>query len=145
MALLGALAPDALAQGAVQVSIAPNAELRVTLVTPPGGRMRGRFLAISGDTLTMTRGDGRATVGVPRSRLQRVEVRGAPDRRRGAVIGAGLLGGIAVVFGGLDYSRDSISGGELTGAIVGNAIIGGLIGAGFAPRRWTPVPGIAAR
>lgn len=73
---------------------------------------------------------------VRRTASGQVAVRGEPDRRAGILRGAAVFAGIAVVFGGIDVARDEISSGEYASTILGNAIIGGMVGYLFSPRRW---------
>ncbi|MBA3890244.1 MAG: hypothetical protein H0X64_06915 [Gemmatimonadaceae bacterium] len=131
---------SAVAQEGVAVTIAPDAEVRATLVPGAGARVTGRFVSLTRDTLAVAVGSERMRRAMPVQTVARVEVRGPRDRKRGAVIGAGLLGGIAVVFGGIDVSKGSLATDEYIGAIAANAVIGGLIGAALAPRGWIPVP-----
>lgn len=127
------------AQAGAVVTIAPEAEVRVTPVAGAGPRVTGRFVSLTPDTLTFARGKERTRVAMPAAAVQRLEVRGPRDRKRGAIIGGGILGGIAVVFGGIDVSKGSLGAGEYVGTIVGNSVIGALAGAALAPRGWTTV------
>lgn len=138
--LCGYSSQTAAAQGAAVVTIAPGAEVRVTPSPGTGVRTDGRFVSLTRDTLTFATGPQRSHLAIPTTAVQRLEVRGSRQRTRGAVIGAGILGGIAVVFGGIDASKGSIGTGEYLGTIAGNAVIGALAGAALAPRGWTAVP-----
>ncbi|HET6762156.1 MAG TPA: hypothetical protein VFH27_00755, partial [Longimicrobiaceae bacterium] len=75
-----------------------------------------------------------------------LEVRGGHDRTRGALLFGGGFAGISAVAGGIDLGRDRISSGDLAFTIVGNAVVGALIGAAFGPAGWrkVPLPGRAA-
>lgn len=127
------------AQAGAVVTIAPEAEVRVTPVTGAGPRATGHFVSRTRDTLTFARGKERARVAMPMASVQRLEVRGPRDRKRGSIIGGSILGGIAVVFGGVDVSKGSLGAGEYLGTIVGNTVIGALAGAALAPRGWMTV------
>lgn len=129
----------AAAQEGMVVTIAPGAEVRVTPVPGAGARVSGRFVSLTRDTLAFTTGSQLSRLAMPTAAVQRLEVRGPRDRKRGAIIGGGILGGIAVVFGGIDVSKGSLGAGEYVGTIVGNSVIGALAGAALAPRGWTTV------
>lgn len=133
------------AQAGAVVTIAPEAEVRVTPVTGAGPRATGHFVSLTPDTLTFARGKERARVAMPTTSVQRLEVRGPRDRKRGSIIGGSILGGIAVVFGGVDVSNGSLGAGEYVGTILGNTLIGALAGAALAPRGWTAVPAVGGR
>lgn len=138
--LAAGVAPaDARAQAGAIVTIAPDAEVRVTPVPAAGPRVTGRFVSLTPDTLTLVRGRERARVAMAAASIQRLEVRGPRDRTRGAIIGGSILGGIAVVFGGIDVAKGSLGAGEYAGAVVGNTVIGALAGAALAPRGWMTV------
>lgn len=126
------------AHGQTAVAIAPNADVRATMTGGPERRISGQFARLTGDTLVLTR--RRAAIALPVAQVQRLEVRGARDHWRGARWGAGIVGGIALVFGGIDTARGELGGGEYAGTIVGNALIGGLLGYAIAPRGWVEVP-----
>lgn len=82
---------------------------------------------------------------MPVASNQRLEVRGPRDRKRGAIIIAGILGGIAIVFGGLDVSKGTLGASKYAEVVAGNAVIGGLIGAALAPRGWITIWSVAHR
>lgn len=126
------------AQSGTSATIAPDADVRATMVSGPDRRLTGKFIAMSADTLTLSRHG--AVFSIPVAQLHRLEVRGARNPWRGARWGAGIVGGIAVVFGGIDAARGRLGGGEYVGTIVGNALIGGLLGYAIAPRSWVEVP-----
>jgi hypothetical protein len=67
-------------------------------------------------------------------------VRGGHDRKRGALLVGGIGGGIGAVAGGVDYSRDRISGSDLVLTVVGNVAFGALIGMFVGPSGWRKVP-----
>lgn len=69
-----------------------------------------------------------------------VAVKGERDRRAGVRRGAIVLGGVAVVFGGIDAAGGNIGVGEWLGTIAGNAILGGAVGYMIAPRGWQNLP-----
>lgn len=53
-----------------------------------------------------------------------IAVRGERDRRAGMLRGAAAIGGVAVVFGGIDMARGDLAGDEYASAIFGNALVG---------------------
>lgn len=127
------------AQNSYGIGIATGTQLRLRTVEDPQTRVTGQLIAVAGDTILVAIDHaGQATFRL--DRLQQLEVRGGKDRIRGAKIGAGVLGGIGLVFGGIDLSRDKISGGDFVATVVGNAAIGALLGAALAPTGWQRVP-----
>ena len=139
VAALCILAPTAQAQSSgYHIALGRGSAVRVTTMLEPSRRIVGKVLAMPGDTIILD--SNSAQVKFPLAALNSLEIRGEEDKRRGFTIGAVALGGIAVVFGGIDYSKDRISGGDWFSTIVGNALIGGLIGYAFAPKGWDPLP-----
>lgn len=63
--------------------------------------------------------------------------RGARNRKRGAIIGGAILGGIGLV-GGLTDSE--LPPGDVPGVVAGNLIIGAVVGSFFGPRERVVVP-----
>jgi hypothetical protein len=107
----------------------PSATLRVE--TASLGRIQGRLLRATPDTLFMSRPD--AEVGVPLHEVRVVSQRGHATVI-GAVIG-GVIGGVGLglVASALDsISDDSANSGSTAGAVAlgaaGGAVVGGLIG-----------------
>lgn len=72
--------------------------------------------------------------------IDRIEVRGDRNRKKGIVRGAVAFGGIALVFGGIDTVRREISAGEWVSTTLSNAMLGGFIGSLLPPRGWQEVP-----
>lgn len=105
-----------------------------------GGRVRGTVAGQDTGSLTIRARGERVTSTHRWSELRQLEIRGGRDRKRGAAIGALVLGGIAVVFGGIDATQGEMSGGELAETIVGNSVIGAGLGWVFAPAGWVGVP-----
>lgn len=136
LAFIASAPTSVTAQLAPGVEISPATKLRLTLVAPRD-RFTGAFLSADRDSIRVDRGS-RATYGF--DNVRRLEVRGGRDRRRGALIGAGILGGVALVAGGIDVSRGNLSTGEWLGTIAGNALFGGLLGLALPPRGWVDVP-----
>ena len=132
-----ALSSSAVAQLAPGVSVAQRSEVRLTLVSP-NDRFRGRFDSASRDSVYVDRGNVRAAYAF--RNVRRFEVRGGEDKRRGFLIGAAIAGAITGVAGGIDYSKDRISGDDFAGALIGNFLIGGLVGYAFAPKGWIELP-----
>ena len=69
-----------------------------------------------------------------------VAVRGERNRRAGMTRGAAALGGLALVFGGIDVARDRLNGGEYISAIASNAAVGAAFGYFISPRKWQRLP-----
>ncbi len=127
-----------------RVELAPGAAVRVTAAADPGRPVVGTFLRADGN--------GNVIVVWPRSMpagaetryaladLAALEVRAGKDRRRGALVGAGILAVGTGIFGGIDRSRGRISSGELVGTVASNAAFGGVLGYFLAPRGWRGVP-----
>jgi hypothetical protein len=69
-----------------------------------------------------------------------IGVKGERDRKRGIVRGAIVLGGIGLIFGGIDVAKGGISGGEYAGTVVGNTLLGGAAGYLISPRGWQRLP-----
>ena len=130
------------AQSGATVAIAPNADVRATMTSGPQRRVTGQFVRMTADTLTLSR-RRTAMIALPMVQVHRLEVRGARDPWRGARWGAGIVGGVALVFGGIDAARGRLGGGDYVGTIIGNALIGGLLGYAIAPRGWVEVPRLA--
>lgn len=127
------------AQSGMPIAIAPDADVRATMASGPERRVTGQFVRVTADTLTLLRRRA-AMIALPMVQVHRLEVRGARDPWRGARWGAGIVGGVAVVFGGIDVARGRLESGEYVGTIVANALIGGLLGYAIAPRGWVEVP-----
>lgn len=127
------------AQNSYGIGLATGTPIRLRTADDPQTRITGKVIALAGDTMLVAVDRSRQAT----FRLDRVlllEVRGGKDRKRGMAIGAGVLGGIGLVFGGIDASRDKISSGEFVGTVVGNAALGALLGYALAPRGWETVP-----
>jgi hypothetical protein len=146
VALAACISPrvEARAQDSYRLAIDPGTDVRFRLRADPERDVRGRVYAMAGDTLVLV-SDGAVSPRYPLATLSRLEIRGGEDKRRGMLLGAGALGGIAVVFGGIDAAKGNISGGDLAGTIIGNALIGALIGYAVAPRGWVRLPLPASR
>ena len=69
-----------------------------------------------------------------------IAVRGERNRRAGVVRGAIVIGGITLIAGGIDLSRDKIEAGEYIGTIASNMVFGGAIGYLISPRGWQKLP-----
>lgn len=126
------------AQLAPGVTLQPGTDVRVTLPSP-ASRVRGRLHSVDRDRIRLQRGDA-APRALAFANVQRVSLRQGRDRRRGMKLGAAILGGVALVFGGVDASRGVISVDDYIGTVVGNTAIGALLGAAAAPRGWIDVP-----
>jgi hypothetical protein len=127
------------AQLASGVMIQPGAEVRLTLISPPQ-RVSGLLVVADEDSIRIQRKRGGAGSTFRFQDVRRIDVRGGEDKRRGFLIGGAILGGIGAVFGGIDYARDEISGGDYFGTIVANFLVGGLVGYVFAPKGWVELP-----
>ena len=127
------------AQSSYGIGLATGTQIRLRTIDDPQTLIAGRVIGIAGDTMLVA--VDRSRQGSFRlDRLQLLEARGGKDRTRGMTIGAGILGGIGLVFGGIDLSRDKISGGDFVGTVIGNAAIGALFGYALAPAGWERVP-----
>lgn len=131
-------ARPASSQLAPGVTLQPGADVRVTRAHPDK-RLRGTFVAADGDSIWIRRGNVTPSA-IPFSSVRQVAVRHGRDRWRGFKYGAALLGGIGVVFGGVDVARGNLSIGEYLVTVIVNGGIGGVVGAAVAPRGWTEIP-----
>lgn len=66
-----------------------------------------------------------------------VVTKGARNRKRGALIGAAVLGGIGLVGGTFDPELPK---GELPGIVIGNALFGAVVGSFLGPREKIVIP-----
>lgn len=126
-------------QSAAAVTIAPDADVRATMITGPERRIGGKFVRMTTDTLVLSRDRRGTQLSLPLAQVRQLEVRGGRQPWRGARWGAGIVGGIALVFGGIDVGRGELGAGEYIAAVAGNALIGGLVGYVIAPRGWVAV------
>lgn len=128
------------AQEPFRLALGRGAEVRVTPLAAPGERRVGKVELMTGDTIrVLERGSNTVNSYAIRD-LRLLEIRGGENKRRGVLIGAGFLGGIALVFGSIDASRGEVTGSDVFSATVGNALIGALIGYAFAPKGWERLP-----
>lgn len=132
-ALLALAASPASAQGSYRLEIDRGVDVRFSTRASPEQRLAGRVLGVVGDTLLL---EGGASRRYPLADLARLELRGGRDRRRGVTIGALAGSGITAVAGGIDAGQGQISVGEVVGAALLNAVIGGVIGHALAPGGW---------
>ena len=123
------------AQVAQGVRLEPAAHVRVSIA---GGRERGDVISHDADSLRLRRGS--SARGYAFRDIQRLEVRGGRDRRRGMLLGAGIVGGIGLVFGGIDAANGRISGGDYVGTVITNALAGAAVGVLISPRGWREIP-----
>lgn len=119
------------------VTVAPGSDVRLTLAIP-SDRVRGKLERVSADSVWLARDD--VSQAFPFRNVRRFQVRGGEDKRKGFLIGASIFGGVTLVAGGIDYSRDRISGDDYAGTVLLNILIGGLVGYAFAPRGWIDLP-----
>ncbi|MDB4878652.1 MAG: hypothetical protein JWL60_98 [Gemmatimonadetes bacterium] len=151
VALLGALTliawPAHAQQGGYRLVIDQGIDVRLTTRGESGTRIAGRAGGVRADTLLLAESSGAITRRFLLRDLSSLEIRGGRNRRRGATIGAILGATITGIAGGIDVSKnassapdDRISIGEVIGAAVGNAAIGGLIGYALAPGGWERLP-----
>lgn len=128
-----------LAQNSYGIGLATGTQVRLRTVDDPQKAVTGKLIGLAGDTMLVAL--EHSTQGsYPFAVLQSLEVRGGKDHKRGAVIGAGIIGGIGLVFGGIDLAHDKISSGDFVGTVVGNSVIGALLGFALAPKGWERVP-----
>lgn len=99
----------------------------VVFVTPTDGtpEIKGRLIAFGPDTLTLLV-DGRR-VSLSTSRVDRIDLHGDP-LKNGAVIGASVFTGLALLAVGREFSNHP---GLIGRMVLGNAVFGALIGAGI--------------
>lgn len=129
------------AQLPVRVALDPGTQVRLTTDSAPHRRVVGRVASLRADTLRLQpHGGFGGAPAYPTASIRTLEIRGGEDKRRGILIGAGIGAGIVLVFGGMDHARGQISSNELLSTMVGNALIGGLIGYAFAPTGWERIP-----
>jgi len=84
--------------------------------------------------------DLRAGARVKRFADDTVAVKGERDRKRGIIRGAIIVGGIGLIFGGIDARKGELSGQEYVGTVVGNTLLGGAAGYLLSPRGWQRLP-----
>ncbi|MBA3670883.1 MAG: hypothetical protein H0W68_02510 [Gemmatimonadaceae bacterium] len=130
--------PAARAQSTSGLVIPSGTEIGLTPRTVGAPRIHGRVVVLVNDTIVVR--DGAVTVSSAIADLAALEVRGGDDKRRGFLIGAGVATLITGVFGGIDAAKGNISREDLVGTILGNALIGGLVGYAFAPTGWERIP-----
>lgn len=138
VAVVAFQARGARAQSGATLSIDAETEVRLTLRPPATERMNGRVVRLAGDTIVLHDGDVVTRTAI--ADLVALEVRGGEDKRRGFLIGAGVATTITAVFGGIDVSKGNISRDDFVGTMIGNALIGGLVGYAFAPKGWERIP-----
>ena len=126
------------AQANPGLSIVPGTELRLTRLSNPEPKIRGRVVMLAGDTIVLE--DGGANSRVPISELSSLEVRGGEDKRRGFLIGAGAMAAVTSGIFVAGANGSGLSAGDAFGTIVGNALVGGLVGYVFAPSGWERIP-----
>lgn len=139
------------AQGPAPVAV--GATVRV-LTPPPEGWRQGRLVTMDSATLVVVQADETPST-IPRTLVQRVEVRRRPNRV-GRALGFGLLGGIvgAVAGGVIGYQSTKCGGCEDPGigvllgiplggvvGLVGGAVTGASTGARWAPASLPGAPG----
>lgn len=138
-ATLALCAPSLRAQERYKVLLTAGTEVRLRTERAPEERVRGRVLASRGDSLLVeTRGAAHGEYRL--SELRSLEVRGDKDHARGVWIGTGIGAGLALLGGGIDYSRREITGSELVFATVVDGLLGAALGYIFAPKGWQPLP-----
>ena len=130
-------AASAGAQLAPGVSVAQGSQVRLTLVSP-SQRLKGRFDSASRDSVYLDRGEVRAAYAF--ANVRQFQVRGGENKKKGVAIGMAIAGGITLIAGGIDYANDKIRGDDYAGAVIGNIMIGGLVGYAFAPKGWIDLP-----
>lgn len=69
-----------------------------------------------------------------------IAVRGERDRKKGMLRGAIAVGGLALVFGGIDTAQGELTGGEFVSGVASNAAFGALVGYFISPRGWQKLP-----
>lgn len=134
------------AQSDYRLAVNEGTEVRVA-VRGSGGTVHGRTERVAGDTLLLRASGNAVTRRFLLHDLERLELRGGKDHRRGVTIGATVGGVVTLVFGGIDVSRnstalpeDQISAAEVVAAAALNAAIGGIIGYALAPGGWERLP-----
>jgi hypothetical protein len=133
-------ASTARAQDSYRLAIDPGTEVRLQPRVSPALSVRGVVDRMDADTLVLRPGGSTRLDRYRLEELSRLEIRGGENKQRGFLIGAGVATGITGVFGGIDAAKGNISGGDLLGTLIGNALIGGLVGYAFAPKGWVALP-----
>jgi len=127
-----------------RIDLDSGADVRLATAAAPDVRVRGRVLRMAGNGNTVVIWPRSAAPGVETAYavadLASIEVRAGRDRKRGALIGAGIATALSALFGGIDHARGKLSSGELAGTVASNAVAGGLLGYAFAPRGWRRLP-----
>lgn len=126
------------AQSDAGITIAPGTEIRLTPRAAGAPRLRGRVVVLARDTIVVR--DDQTVWRTAIADLSAIELRGGENKRRGFLIGAGVATAITGVFGGIDARKGNITNDDLIGAIIVNALIGGLVGYAFAPKGWERIP-----
>lgn len=116
--------------------------VRVTAPSLSPRRIEGTLVATDRDSLTVYSADAR--VGVPRSRIDKLEVaRGTKSHlRTGALLGmaAGLAGGIVLSNPPSSAQSFEVNGGAVAASVLVSGTIGALVGAMIRTTRWTTLP-----
>ena len=136
-----ALGPADVGATPPEVPLGSRVRVRVEARTEP---VVGTLAEWNETQLRVALGDQRAVV-VPRAEIRQLEMLSKPSRKRkGAIIGASILGGtmlgLFVWYCGTDTGCQGTNGGRVAGLLAGSVLVGGLVGAGVAPgEQWRRV------
>ena len=125
--------------GIYRLSVDPRTDVRLATRASPSVFTRGEVALVAGDTLFLVPRDSRGARSVTLSDLALLQVRGGKDHPRGVAYGAAAFALVTAVAGGIDHAHGAISAGDVLASVVGNALIGGLVGYAFAPTGWESV------
>lgn len=128
------------AQGSFRLSLDPGTDVRLRTRAAPATTIRGRVHRMSGDTLVLRPENDQPAAQYLLPELDRLEIRGGENKRRGMAIGGGIAAGITAVFGGIDVAKGNISRDDFVGTMLVNSLIGILLGYAFAPKGWEALP-----
>lgn len=125
---------------AFRLSIDEGTAVRFALRSDTTSSRRETSSGVVNDTLRLQSRNGTSESAVALRDLARLEISGGDDKRRGMLLGAGIVGGATAIFAGADASKGNISAGDAVGTVAVNAVLGALIGYALAPRGWERLP-----
>lgn len=130
----------AIPASAFRLSIDEGTAVRFALRTDTTSSRRETTAGVVNDSLRLRSRNGASESVVALRDLARLEISGGDDKRRGMLLGAGIVGGATAIFAGADASKGNISAGDAVGTVAVNAVLGALIGYALAPRGWERLP-----
>lgn len=126
--------------GTLRLAIDEGVHLRFSLRSDTTGVRQGSSGSVVDDTLRLQPRGGVPARALALRDLSRLEISGGDDKRKGMLIGAGIVGGATAIFAGVDASKGAISAGDAVGTVAVNALLGALVGYAFAPAGWERLP-----